>query len=187
MMPHEDICFQLVDLPAISPEHSVPWLASTLQTGYGAACAPEPVSRACSDDLPASGGPINAICAAPSGRITSAGPPRVPPFLGRSSSSDSSLMRRLMEMIRPLVFGHHAEDLPQPLEALPRVARLAECGLCGLVLGRDVGGHKGVGSETGDLAVASSGSAGDTSSYARWRRDTVARRGAPRSARRFSV
>jgi ribosome-interacting GTPase 1 len=32
MMPHEDICFQLVDLPAISPEHSVPWLASTLQT-----------------------------------------------------------------------------------------------------------------------------------------------------------
>jgi hypothetical protein len=32
MMPHEDIHFQLVDLPAISPEHPVPWLASTLQT-----------------------------------------------------------------------------------------------------------------------------------------------------------
>jgi ribosome-interacting GTPase 1 len=32
MMPHEDIHFQLVDLPAVSPEHSVPWLASTLQT-----------------------------------------------------------------------------------------------------------------------------------------------------------
>jgi ribosome-interacting GTPase 1 len=32
MMPHEDIHFQLVDLPAVSPEHPVPWVASTLQT-----------------------------------------------------------------------------------------------------------------------------------------------------------
>jgi ribosome-interacting GTPase 1 len=32
MMPHEDIHFELVDLPAISPEHPLPWLASTLQT-----------------------------------------------------------------------------------------------------------------------------------------------------------
>lgn len=31
MMPHEDVHFQLVDLPAVSPEHPVPWLASTLQ------------------------------------------------------------------------------------------------------------------------------------------------------------
>ena len=32
MMLHENIAFQLVDLPAVSPEHPVPWLASTLQT-----------------------------------------------------------------------------------------------------------------------------------------------------------
>ena len=32
MMPYEDIHFQLVDLPAISPEHPVSWLASSLQT-----------------------------------------------------------------------------------------------------------------------------------------------------------
>lgn len=32
MMTHEDIHIQLVDLPAVSPEHSAPWLASTLQT-----------------------------------------------------------------------------------------------------------------------------------------------------------
>lgn len=32
MMPYEDIHFQLVDLPAISPEHSVSWFASALQT-----------------------------------------------------------------------------------------------------------------------------------------------------------
>ena len=32
MMPYEDIHFQLVDLPAISPAHPVPWLANTLET-----------------------------------------------------------------------------------------------------------------------------------------------------------
>lgn len=32
MMPHQDVHFQLVDLPAVSPEHPVPWLASALQT-----------------------------------------------------------------------------------------------------------------------------------------------------------
>ena len=32
MMTHEDVLFQLVDLPAISPEHRVPWLANALQT-----------------------------------------------------------------------------------------------------------------------------------------------------------
>jgi ribosome-interacting GTPase 1 len=32
MMPYEDIHFELVDLPAISPEHPIPWIASTFQT-----------------------------------------------------------------------------------------------------------------------------------------------------------
>lgn len=32
MMPHEDIHFQLVDLPAVSRAHPVPWLAGALQT-----------------------------------------------------------------------------------------------------------------------------------------------------------
>ena len=32
MMPYEDIHFQLVDLPPVSPEHPVSWLASALQT-----------------------------------------------------------------------------------------------------------------------------------------------------------
>ncbi len=32
MMSHEDVHFELLDLPAISPEHPVPWIASTLQT-----------------------------------------------------------------------------------------------------------------------------------------------------------
>jgi len=32
MMPHEDMHFQMVDLPALSPEHPVPWLIGALQT-----------------------------------------------------------------------------------------------------------------------------------------------------------
>src|SRR5262245_48236805 len=32
MMPHEDIHFQLLDLPAISAEHPVPWIADAVQT-----------------------------------------------------------------------------------------------------------------------------------------------------------
>jgi hypothetical protein len=43
--------------------------------GYGAMATSDPVSPAWSDDLPAFGGPSSAIWAAPSGRITSAGPP----------------------------------------------------------------------------------------------------------------
>jgi ribosome-interacting GTPase 1 len=32
MLPYEDIAFQLVDLPPVSPEHPVPWIASALQS-----------------------------------------------------------------------------------------------------------------------------------------------------------
>jgi ribosome-interacting GTPase 1 len=36
MMTHEDIHLQLIDLPAVSPEHPVPWLAGALQTADAA-------------------------------------------------------------------------------------------------------------------------------------------------------
>jgi uncharacterized protein len=32
MMPYEDTHFQLIDLPAVSPEHPVPWLSGAVQT-----------------------------------------------------------------------------------------------------------------------------------------------------------
>ncbi len=35
MLPWADVLFQLVDMPALSPEHPVPWLTSTLQTADG--------------------------------------------------------------------------------------------------------------------------------------------------------
>src|SRR5438093_3788599 len=36
MLPYEDVHFQLVDLPAVSPEHPLPWLANTLATADAA-------------------------------------------------------------------------------------------------------------------------------------------------------
>src|SRR6266571_7564026 len=44
-------------------------------------------------------------------------------------------------MVSPLVLWDRAQHLPQPLQALPRVARLTERGLYGLVLRREVGRH----------------------------------------------
>src|SRR5207247_9320843 len=35
MMPHDNIAFQLVDLPAVSAAHPVPWLASAIETADG--------------------------------------------------------------------------------------------------------------------------------------------------------
>lgn len=32
MMPHDDMAFQLIDLPPISPEHPIPWIGNALQS-----------------------------------------------------------------------------------------------------------------------------------------------------------
>src|SRR5215467_8801238 len=46
-----------------------------------------------------------------------------------------------LEMVGPLVLWNRAQHFPQPLQALPGVARLTERGLCRLVLRREVGRH----------------------------------------------
>ncbi|MGE5097035.1 MAG: GTPase, partial [Betaproteobacteria bacterium] len=51
MMPHEDVHFQLIDLPAISAEHPVPWLASTLQMADAALLVMDLGDADCVDEL----------------------------------------------------------------------------------------------------------------------------------------
>jgi hypothetical protein len=51
MMPHENISFQLLDLPAVSPEHPIPWLASTLQTADGALLVVDLSDPACLEQV----------------------------------------------------------------------------------------------------------------------------------------
>ena len=53
MMPHENISFQLVDLPAVSAEHPVPWLASTLQTAAAALLVVDLGDPACPEQVEA--------------------------------------------------------------------------------------------------------------------------------------
>lgn len=53
MMPHENISFQLVDLPAVSLEHPVPWLASTLQTADASLLVVDLCDPACPDQVEA--------------------------------------------------------------------------------------------------------------------------------------
>jgi ribosome-interacting GTPase 1 len=51
MMPHENISFQLVDLPAVSPEHPVPWLPSALQTADAALLVVDLCDPACPEQV----------------------------------------------------------------------------------------------------------------------------------------
>lgn len=51
MLPHEDIHFQLVDLPAVSSAHPVPWLASALQTADAALLVVDLAEPSCIEQL----------------------------------------------------------------------------------------------------------------------------------------
>jgi ribosome-interacting GTPase 1 len=53
MMPHEDVHFQLIDLPAIAPQHPVPWLVSTLQTADAALVVVDLGELSCLEQLQA--------------------------------------------------------------------------------------------------------------------------------------
>ena len=51
MLAHEDVHFQLVDLPPVSGAHPVPWLASTLQTADAALLVMDLGDAACVEEL----------------------------------------------------------------------------------------------------------------------------------------
>src|SRR6266545_5129001 len=53
MMPHQDIYFQLVDLPAVSPEHPVPWVSSALETADAGLLVVDLGDPACLDEVDA--------------------------------------------------------------------------------------------------------------------------------------
>ena len=55
MMPHEDVHFQLIDLPPVAPEHPVPWLGSSLQTADAALLVVDLAEPSCLEQLQAMG------------------------------------------------------------------------------------------------------------------------------------
>ena len=53
MMAHEDVNLELVDLPAVSDEHPVPWLATTLQTADGCLLVVDLAESSCVEQIQA--------------------------------------------------------------------------------------------------------------------------------------
>jgi ribosome-interacting GTPase 1 len=53
MMTHEDVHFELVDLPAVSPEHPVTWLGGTLQTADACLLVVDLGESSCIDEVQA--------------------------------------------------------------------------------------------------------------------------------------
>ena len=53
MLPWADVLFQLLDMPAISPEHPVPWLTSTLQTAHACLLVADLAEPSCVEQLQA--------------------------------------------------------------------------------------------------------------------------------------
>lgn len=51
MLAHEDIAFQLLDLPSMSADHSPPWIASTLQTADAALLVVDLSDPACVEQV----------------------------------------------------------------------------------------------------------------------------------------
>jgi ribosome-interacting GTPase 1 len=51
MLAHEDINFQLLDLPPISPDHPVPWIANTLQPADAALLVVDLCEAACVEQV----------------------------------------------------------------------------------------------------------------------------------------
>jgi len=51
MMPHLDINFQLIDLPPVSPEHPVPWIANALQPADAALLVVDLTNPECVDQV----------------------------------------------------------------------------------------------------------------------------------------
>src|SRR5207248_10621594 len=51
MIPYEDVHFQLIDMPAVSAEHPLPWLATTLQTADAALLVVDLCEPACVEQL----------------------------------------------------------------------------------------------------------------------------------------
>ncbi len=51
MLPHEDVLFQLLDLPPIAPEHPIPWIGGTLQQTDACLLVVDLAEPACVDQL----------------------------------------------------------------------------------------------------------------------------------------
>ena len=117
MMPHEGIHFQLVDLPAISRDHPVPWFASALQTADACLLVVDLGDPGCLDQVEA----MHAILRERRVTLTDRPEPRGEPAGAAAEGGDDPFALRL-----PALFlGNRADRLADPEAELQTFLELA--------------------------------------------------------------
>jgi hypothetical protein len=120
MMPHADVHFQLLDLPAVSSLHPVPWLASALQMADAALLVVDSGDPSCVEQLQ----DLHAVLRERHVTLT----PRwdvaaAPPRAGESGDDDPFALRLPTLMLVNKV--ERLNDLAAELEALRELAAVA--------------------------------------------------------------
>lgn len=146
MMPHEDIFFQLIDLPALAPEHPVPWIGSTLQTADAALLVVDLGEAASLEQLQA----VRSILAGR--RVT---------LTGRWSAADAAERQAersaddvFTVRLPTLLLGNKADLVADPAAELQTLRELADLPLPALAVSAETG--RGLG-ELGPWLFASLG------------------------------
>ena len=144
MMPYENIAFQLVDLPAVSREHPLSWLTSTLQTADAALLVVDLCDPACVDQ-------VEAVCAVLRGYRVSL-TERWEPMTGAPAESDDDPFALRLPT---LLLANKVDGLAEPEGELraflevtglsyPALAVSAATGHCLGQIGPWLFGHLGV-------------------------------------------
>jgi len=113
MLPHEDVHFQLVDLPPIAPEHPVPWLVGSLQTADAALLVVDLAEPSCPEQLEA----VQSLLKGRRVTFTERWPASAEPHAGAESGDDDPFALRLPT----LMVANKADEMAEPeaeLEAL---------------------------------------------------------------------
>lgn len=119
MLPYEDIHFQLLDLPALAPEHPLPWLGNSLQTADAALLVVDPGDPACVDQLLA----VQSVLAGLRVTLGARWPAEIPPVAQDEAGPGDPFGLRLPA----LLIGNKADtiaDAAAELQALRDVAAL---------------------------------------------------------------
>jgi uncharacterized protein len=117
MMPYEGTHFQLVDLPAVSPEHEVLWLASALQTADACLLVVDLSNPECIEQIEA----VHAVLRDRRVTVTHRWEPTGESSRAAGEVDDDPFALRLPA----LLLGNKAERLPDPAAELRTFLELA--------------------------------------------------------------
>lgn len=106
MMAYEDIHFQLVDLPAVSPEHPLPWLAGALQTADACLLVVDPGDPECVESAAA----VQALLRTKRVTLTERWPAAGEPVASSTGETDDPFALRL----HTLLVANKSDSLADP-------------------------------------------------------------------------